>query len=261
MPEELYEKAMTLLKRHKDTWALQLLTQAAEQGYVKAMEELGLYYFGREKDKDMEKAFHWCLKATEHEDCDARIYYYTAYCYRWGDGVKRNERKAFTYFRKGAMKGNAVCAHCVAQCYERGFGVQQSYAKALQWYKKHAKTMDGKNSMVAVGNYYHEGRGDTEQSYEEAVKWYRKASDRDYSGGHYKLGLCYRDGTGVQKDFNKALEYFEKALEHSDPDAEKVLVDLLRQGCPPVVEMFERWAAKGYWFAEARLQDLKDGTL
>ncbi len=262
--EDLYKKGMTLYKRKKYTWALQLLTQAAEQGYTKAMEELGSHYFfstynSASKNKDMEKAFYWLSKAMENEDeiSDTHSYYCIAYCYKWGDGVKRNEKKVYTYLRKGAMKGNSLCIHCVAQCYELGIGVKQNFTKALQWYKKHTKTEDGWNSMVTIGDYYYKGIG-TEQNHTKAAEWYMKASEQGYSDGHYKLGICYQNGTGVPKDFDKALDLLEKAFMQSNPDAEKILVDLLKQRCPRVVDFFERLATRNHWFAIEKLQEMRE---
>ncbi len=240
-PEELYQKGSALYEQKKYPEALQLFTQAAEQGYTRAMEELGSHYFyDFSKPEHRELAFYWLSKAMEKENeiSDTYTYYNISYCYRWGFGDERNWRKAFTYLRKGSMKGNPLCILCVAQCYERGTGVKQNYTKALQWYRKHTKTEDGTTTMTLVGDYYYEGIG-TEQNYSKAAKWYQKASERDYSDGHYKLGVCYQNGNGVPKDFDKAIDLFEKAYMQCHPEAEKVLAELEKQQCPRVLDFLE----------------------
>lgn len=262
-PEELYKKGITLYKRKKYPWALQLLTQAAEQGYTLAIEELTSHYFLRGYNRgsifeDQEKCFYWLSRLMEREDeiQDTYSYFRIAHCYRWGDGTRRNERKSFTYLRKGAMKGDPLCILCVAQCYERGIGVKQNFTKALHWYKKHAKTEDGNTTMVKIGNFYYKGFG-AEQNHEKAAEWYQKATEQNYPTGHYELGRCYQYGTGVPQNLDKAIDLYETAFMKSDHNAEETLVELLKQGCPRVVDFFKCLAARDNWFAIEKLQELK----
>ncbi len=208
-PEELYQKALTLEKRKKEKWALQLFEQAAEMGHVEAQLHLGYHYMmGPEWQVDRRKAFCWFSKAMEAGAAEA--YYHVAMFYHWSylPEVKRSDRKCFSLLHAGAKKGDALCMSCVAKCYEDGTGVRQNYSKALVWYKRYSKKTDylyHAEAYSTIGDYYYEGRG-VEQDYVKAAGWYAKAVEADWSRGYYKLGLCYMYGTGVARNLHKAKE-------------------------------------------------------
>ncbi len=217
-PEELYQKALTLEKRGKEKWALQLFEQVAEMGYVEAQLHLGDYYnIGPDWRVDRRKAFYWYSKAMEAGAPEA--FYPIAMYYRWPYLVEIdcNDRKCFSILRKGALFGDALCMSCVADCYESGIGVRKNYSKALMWYKRYSKKTDylyHAEAYSIIGDYYYEGRG-VEQDYVKAVSWYAKAVEADWSKGYYKLGLCYMYGTGVAKNLHKAKELLKIAAMRS----------------------------------------------
>ena len=47
-------------------------------------------------------------------------------CYKVGKGVKRDDQKAVTFYRKSARKGFVVAIHNLAICYYYGEGVEQN---------------------------------------------------------------------------------------------------------------------------------------
>ncbi len=220
--EELYQKALRLEKNKRDKrdrWAIQMFTQAAEMGHVKAQLHLGHLYWGGYHG-DMDKAFHWFSKAMEAGEPEA--FYFVAMCYRWPTcpGVSINDRKCFTILRKGAMLGDPICMECVAQCYCFGYGVKQNHEKALAWYKKCAKaenSMFRGSTYIAIGDFYYEGLG-VEKDYDEAVRWYQKAADEGWTRSFYKLGVCCLNGTGLPLDPVKAEQYFLKAKSYEPAD-------------------------------------------
>lgn len=56
-----------------------------------------------------------------------------------------------------------------------------------------------------------------------SVKYYKRAANLGDSGAQNKLGEMYRDGTGVHKDENKAIDWFTKAASQGNVDAQKNL--------------------------------------
>ncbi len=58
--------------------------------------------------------------------------------YYWGDGVKRDRKKAFEYYLTSAQKGNPETQCKVADCYARGIGTAKDTTEALNWYRKSA---------------------------------------------------------------------------------------------------------------------------
>jgi TPR repeat protein len=59
---------------------------------------------------------------------------------------------------------------------------------------------------------YRDGQG-VEQDFEEAVKWCQKAADQGYAPAQYNLGVMYRQSEGVEQDFKEAVKWFQKAAD------------------------------------------------
>ena len=68
----------------------------------------------------------------------------------------------------------------------------------------------GMNRQCRLGYAYFTGNG-VIKNYKQAVTWFRKAAWRGCESSHLYLAYCYRDGTGVEKDLNRAAEHFESA--------------------------------------------------
>jgi TPR repeat protein len=82
--------------------------------------------------------------------------------------------------------------------------------------------------MVALGGMYVRGEGVT-KDYGKAIQWFQKAVDAGEPVAMYNLGLMYRDGVGVAKDYDKAREWLQKAADAGDKDAKQELARLGNQ--------------------------------
>lgn len=51
------------------------------------------------------------------------------------------------------------------------------------------------------------------EMYEDAFRWYERIAAQNNAEGFYRLGLCYQNGLGTEKDFTKAVHCFFKASE------------------------------------------------
>jgi len=47
-------------------------------------------------------------------------------------------------------------------------------------------------------------------------KWFRKAAEQGDSRAQLYLGLCYSNGTGVEKDYAEAVNWVRKAAEQGN---------------------------------------------
>lgn len=79
-------------------------------------------------------------------------------------------------------------------------------------------------SKNCLEHYYelgekYKGGIDAEQDGCLSVRYYRIAAELGHTRAQFKLGVCYRDGFGVDLDINKALLWFEKAAEQGDINA------------------------------------------
>ena len=68
--------------------------------------------------------------------------------------------------------------------------------------------MDDGDCMVNIGYLYSRDENKT-----EACKWFRKAMHAGNGLGAYNLALMYYDGSGVDKDEDKAIRIMRKASE------------------------------------------------
>ena len=66
------------------------------------------------------------------------------------------------------------------------------------------------DAQCNLGVCYQYGTG-VEKDEQKAVEWYKKAAEQRYANAQYSLGVCYNNGTGVEKDEQKAVEWYKKA--------------------------------------------------
>lgn len=80
-------------------------------------------------------------------------------------------------------------------------------------------------AMNNIGNILKERK-----QYSEALVWYAKASKYDNSAALWNLGNCYENGIGVERDLNKAKEWYLKAKEAGNWGAKEALERLAKKG-------------------------------
>ena len=97
------------------------------------------------------------------------------------------------------------------------------------------------SDWVQLGNRAVDGERGT-----DALACYQRAAalGEDYLPALTNLGYCYATGTGVEQDFAKALECFQRGAEKGFPRAQFLLAEALRRG--DGVERNDTEAAKWY---------------
>jgi len=88
------------------------------------------------------------------------------------------------------------------------------------------------SAMIRLGDKFYEGLN-VDKDYSKAMEWYQKAADKGYNPGLHKIGEMYYYGHGVHQDHKKAFEFFKKASEATENpsgDAMKRLSDCYRFG-------------------------------
>lgn len=74
-------------------------------------------------------------------------------------------------------------------------------------------------SQYDLGNKYYFGVG-VSMDYQKAIEWYQKAADQGYAQAQCSLGVMYANGEGVSKDYQKAAEWHQKAAEQGLAEAQ-----------------------------------------
>jgi len=78
---------------------------------------------------------------------------------------------------------------------------------------------------VHVGWLYHHGKG-VPEDYQKATEWYLKAVDQGNSSAQFHKGKMYHYGNGVPQDYQKAREWYLKAAEQGLFEAQRMLEEL-----------------------------------
>ena len=109
--------------------------------------------------------------------------------------------------------------------YERGMKhyKEKDYNDAFPFLEK-AATPKGEykghaEAQYSLGYMYQNGFG-VEQDYAKAFELYQKAADQEYALAQYALGYMYYIGVGVTMDEAKAVKWFKKAAEQGVSEAQ-----------------------------------------
>ena len=142
------------------------------------------YYYGEHgRFVDYEEAVRWYQEAAKLNHADGQ--FWLGLCYMRGEGVVRDEKQAISWFHKSAENGNVDAQYRLGECYYKGIGVKQSF--------------------------------------ETAISWLAKAAKQNNAKACYLLGECYENGTGCVADKKLAKQYYLKAKELGDDEAEEAL--------------------------------------
>lgn len=175
---------------------LEELRERAEQGDSCAKFEIGeIYYEGKLVEKNIQTAVEWFEKAAD------------------------DYKEKFSQMKLGRM-------------YEIGDGVEQDYLKAIKYYERAAFTSPLQyEALYRLALFYLNGYG-YEQNYEYAAQMFEVLSNADddiVPEAKYQYGRCLENGTGVDKDLDQALHWYELAAKEGVEEA-KEACERLRKG-------------------------------
>ena len=108
------------------------------------------------------------------------------------------------------------CVHCGKPLYSTKKNTGELYyMKEIVYLNSLAQesTIDKKRrnkALCSIGHMYRYGEG-VEQDYTKALEWYNKAVNAGNASAMYSIGYMYDYGEGVEQDYSKALEWYNKA--------------------------------------------------
>lgn len=193
--------------------AFQYLDDAIAENYLPAVREKGyLYYFG---DKGIEKNQSEAVRLWEiaANQGDGSATYLLGLCYEDGSGVDSDYEKAREYFKLAMERGSADAAVKMGRFYESDDG-NSDFLKAYECYQT-AADKGSAEAYFKLGYLYYSGKG-VKHDLEKAFECWKAGGSVDekneyVAGCALDVGLCYRDGTGIEKDGTQAIKWFEKA--------------------------------------------------
>lgn len=216
-PKEL-EKANALFARlaqagYPDAVLRETLQQnraAAERGEAQAQYELGVAYSKkREKTaQDLEQAGYWLEKAAQqgHKPAQSVL----AELRRQPNAGKQQDpdpdpEKAVALHETLAQNGDADSQLKLYDHYRR-----LDPAKALHWLSAAAEQGHAE-AQFRMGFALSNGLLRQARNPRKAMDWYRAAAEKGHPLAMYQLARAYDKGEGVEKDLNKALNWYDKA--------------------------------------------------
>ncbi|GES76006.1 kinase-like domain-containing protein [Rhizophagus clarus] len=218
--------------------SFELYKKSAELGYINAQSQLiYCYSFGFGTEINSIKAFELAKTMTEREEY-RDIQYLLGQHYAYGNGVNKDEKKAFELFKKAAKENtkylfsnkevkinkqkdfeysklfgriiNCDLYSKLGYYHSMGIGTEINKIKAFELYKI-AADKDHKIAQYSLGNCYDKGIG-TEVDKTKAFEYYKKSADQGYVDAQFHLGYCYDKGIGTEVDKTKAYEYYVKSF-------------------------------------------------
>jgi TPR repeat protein len=180
-------------------------------------------------------------------------------------------------FLKAAEQGVGEAQYFLGKHYEDGKGGEADIGKAIAWYQL-AANQGLAQAQCALGAIFLEGRGGPKNS-QTALQWFQKAADQGDVKARWNLSLIWvSGGDGVKrnlqqafiecqiaadagfvpaqstlgvlfarmKKFKKAVEWWAKAADQGDLEAQYNLANALSkgQGVPQNAEQAFRWFLK-----------------
>ena len=72
--------------------------------------------------------------------------------------------------------------------------------------------------MCNLGFMYGKGQG-VEQNWQKAVEMYQKAAEKGNAQAQYNIANCYYNGWGVEKNLHEAAKWYQKAFDNGNNEA------------------------------------------
>jgi uncharacterized protein len=167
--------------------AIPFFHQSAGLGNVKAMLSLGKLYSEEKGYLNKDSALSWFNQAAELGNSEAWLRIGNLYRFALA-GIAQDFDKAYSFYEKGAAKGDADCLSMLGYFHYKGLAGKQNYSLAYTYL-----TM---------------------------------AADKGNATAKYFKGLIYRNGYGVERNLDKAKELLTSAVSRGEKQAIKELKNL-----------------------------------
>ncbi len=212
--QALFLQGLDALHFGKVDEGVALFTQSAELGYPKAMHILGEIYI----EHDPEQARHWFEKLLARTD-------------GWEDftkallmtnrqlGYKKDVEKAKKLVEDAAHKGVAEAQILFGTWHQVTLYAKYDYKVAMQWYQR-ALECDEKDVVamanMMIGNLYHKGMG-VEKDAEKAFEYFKKSAEMGEMAAMQIIAEFHDKGYGkIAVDFVEAMRWREKLADKGD---------------------------------------------
>ena len=125
--------------------------------------------------------------------------------------IAHDYEKAEEYYLKAAEAGEIQLYRNLGNIF---MYIAHDDKKAEKYLTMAAENGDSR-AMATLGDFYSDFEGTGRRDYAKAVEWYTKSAEAEDPSayGTFQLGQAYNYGYGVQQDYPKAFELFNRAVE------------------------------------------------
>jgi TPR repeat protein/regulator of protease activity HflC (stomatin/prohibitin superfamily) len=218
-----------MLERGKDSQEKSnaLIQRAADAGEVRGQWMIGCNYesgrFGF--TKDLAQAADWFERGSNLPKGTFGRHFCLddlGDAYLYGTGRARDPQRAIELFKEAAEEGSPKAAFTLYEYCRDGTHLGKDIGEAIRWCRKAAENgHDRAVQLFDVGEFGDKTPPDVTR--EVSFQWLLHAANQSVtSSTHYRLGLRYWNGDGIDKDESAAVAWFSFAasVESSDASAE-----------------------------------------
>lgn len=253
----MYESGIYLKKDAQK--AFEYYKLASQLGYNDAISELArCYLYGIGVEKNYEKALYWFNLSAKEENIEGING--LAYCNYYGYGCEIDYVKSKELFEKAANRGSSFAIYRLGVMYSDGKGVNKDLEKASCYFELAAK-MGLDVAQNAIGNCYFEGKG-VPINLKLAFDWYELGAKQGYLDCMDNVAYCSYYGYGCVVDYKKAKEIFELNSKKNDAYATYQLGVMYEEGngvdknTDKAVEFYNKSYKLGYNKAKQKVEKL-----
>lgn len=215
--------------------------QDTKNSNISNLLELGIEHHKAGRYTEAVKCFE---TASNHGDVKGM--YDLALCYLRGEGVDKNEKKAFQLFLMASEQGDMDAQFQLAECYYYGKGTRLDMERAMELYLKTAN-LGNRVAQFMVGEYNmigHLGQSFSIISERNTIKafgWFLKSAEQGFHPAQRRLGAFYESGTDpCVRNLEKAQYWYLKAAEQGNEKALFALGRIYANGIDEVTPDFAK---------------------
>jgi len=222
-----------------------LYLRSATLGFASAQFNLGLaYYGGKGVEQNRTRSAFWWLKAADQGHAVAQ---YNLGAQLWsGAGVTQDQSRAMHWFRKakenGSRDASSFLLTLFAPMYEELSAANLQHAR---------RKIEGSIPLIDEFGMYKLGLQAVEkQQFQQAFGYWEPLAADGHVDSQYQVGRLFETGQGVSRDFSRALDWYQRAAQKGQGDAQ------FRLGQYYMNEAPEKNEALGfYWIQSAADND------
>lgn len=213
------------------------LKKSAENGNLVSQYQLGLYY---QQNNKQELAVRWFQSASIQGFQAAQ--FSLALCLINGKGITEDKNLGINWAMKSAKQGFPFAQEFLATSYSAGYILNKDSQEAFNWWLRLANNSQIQEfpnipghlellqeAQFEVGLCYAQGNGVAKDE-KEALEWFTKASQLGNINAEYALGYAYMNGLGTKQDYQQAIKHYNIAANNGNIQSQFFLALLYHDG-------------------------------